>query len=157
MPVLIDRYQVLAPLDAVSNFHFDPRAMAHLTPPPVIVQIHSTEPLAENSRTTFTLWFGPLPVKWRARHVRVSREGGFTDLQEHGPFLRWEHTHAWRADGPDSTEMVEIIHYQHKSGIQGWFTRLLFAPIMLRLMFAYRRGVITRICEKRRQTAQMPV
>jgi ligand-binding SRPBCC domain-containing protein len=91
--------------------------MAHLTPPTVILQVHMAESLAENSRTTFTLWYGPLPIRWRARHVRVSREGGFTDLQEHGPFLRWEHTHAWRADGPNSTEMVEIIQYKHRPGI----------------------------------------
>ncbi len=155
MPVLIDRYQVFSPASLVSDFHFQPNALKLLTPPPVIIQLHAAQPLAEDSRSEFTLWFGPLPIRWRARHVRVSRDGGFTDVQERGPFHLWEHTHAWRADGPDSTEMVEIIQYRHRQGREGLLTRLLFSPPLLRLMFTHRRRTVQTACERQLRLLQI--
>lgn len=147
MPLVIDRYPVKASPEDVANFHYQPDALRRLTPPPVIVQARSLQPLAEDSRSAFTLWFGPLPVRWLARHVRVAHSEGFTDIQEQGPFRLWEHTHAWRADGPNLTEMTEMVRYEHHPGLKGLLTRLLFAPPMLRLMFAYRRRVIRQACE----------
>lgn len=146
MPVIIDRFQVMTRLEVVVNFHFAPDALQQLTPPPVIVQTHHTEPLAENSTIEFTLWLGPLPIHWRARHVRVVRENGFSDVQEVGPFEYWEHTQAWRADGPDSTEVVEIIRYRHHQGLKGLFTKVLLNPVTTRWMFAFHRRIICNTC-----------
>jgi len=147
MQLVIDRYQVNASPETVAEFHYRSDALRRLTPPPVIVQARSIQPLGEDSRSAFTLWFGPLPVRWLARHVRVNRLEGFTDVQEQGPFLHWEHTHAWRADGQKVTEMSEMVRYEHHPGWKGLLSHLLFAPPMLRLMFSYRRWVIRRACE----------
>ena len=154
MQLVIDRYPVHAPPEIVADFHYRPDALRRLTPPPVIVQARGIQPLGEGSHSEFTLWFGPLPVRWLAHHVRVNRSEGFTDVQEQGPFLQWEHTHAWRADGPNLTEMTEMVRYEHHPGWKGLLTRLLFAPPMLRLMFAYRRRVIRQACEPKQA---MPV
>ena len=81
-------FVVEAPLEAVSEFHYSTATLKKLTPPPVFVQLHAVEPLGEGSVSEFTMWFGPLPVRWRAVHSNVSQDG-FTDRQERGLMKRW--------------------------------------------------------------------
>lgn len=50
---------IRASLAAVADFHHDARALKRLTPPPIFVQLHRVEPLAEGSIVDFTLWFDP--------------------------------------------------------------------------------------------------
>lgn len=78
-------FAVRAALAAVAEFHHDARALQRLTPPPLFVQLHRVEPLAEGSLASFTLWFGPLPVRWMAVHSGVDFLHGFTDTQHSGP------------------------------------------------------------------------
>jgi ligand-binding SRPBCC domain-containing protein len=146
MPTIRDQYRVQAAVPAVAAFHHDTTALKKLTPPPVIVQIHSLEPLAENSISVFTLWFGPLPLRWRAVHSSVDPASGFTDTQTAGPMAAWRHRHSWTPLPGGATEMREQIEFEHKTGWTGLLTRILFAPPMLRLMLAYRRAVIQRGC-----------
>ena len=140
MPVFDFRFTVPASLEAVRAFHHDTSALKRLTPPPTFVQLHEIEPLAEGSVSRFTLWFGPLPLRWKAVHRNVS-ERGFTDVQESGPAARWEHTHTFTPLGEQLTEVSEHIEYEHKSGPWGFVTRLLFAVPNLYAMFTYRKMV----------------
>lgn len=137
-------FLVRAPLAAVAEFHHDTRALAYLTPPPLVAQVHHSEPLAENSVAEFTLWFGPLPVRWRAVHFNVDPHHGFTDTQQSGPMKFWEHTHRFEAVAANITRVREHIEYTHHSGWRGLFSRLLFNPMALRLLFFY-RGLVTRM------------
>ena len=141
------RFMVKAPYEAVAFFHHNTNALRRLTPPPVFVQLHRVEPLAENSRSEFTLWFGPLPVRWQAVHSQVGPHG-FTDRQARGPMKFWEHRHQWQAVDERTTMMDEQIQYEHHSGLRGLFSRLLFAPPLLRLMLTYRKWVIRRAVER---------
>ena len=142
MPVFNFQFKVNASLEAVRQFHHDTRALKRLTPPPTIVQIHSVEPLAEGSVSRFTLWVGPLPLRWKAVHRDVS-DGGFTDIQAEGPAKRWEHTHSFVAIDDEHTEVREHIEYEHDKGFWGIVTRVLFARPNLYLMFTYRK-LVTR-------------
>ena len=142
-------FTVRAPLRAVAAFHHDTRALRRLTPPPIIVQIHRVEPLAEGSISEFTLWFGPLPIRWTARHSQVDPLHGFTDTQIGGSMQHWVHTHAFADLGPELTAVSEHIEYQHPAGLRGLLTRLLFAPPGLRFMFWYRGRVTRRALEIR--------
>jgi ligand-binding SRPBCC domain-containing protein len=76
MPCISYRFQVNAPLEAVSFFHRDTRALKKLTPPPVIVRLRRVEPLAEGSVSEFTLWFGPplLKLMLAYRKLVIRRE-----------------------------------------------------------------------------------
>jgi ligand-binding SRPBCC domain-containing protein len=147
MPTFDYSFVVDAPLQAVRDFHHDTSALKRLTPPPTIVRLHSIEPLAEGSVSTFTLWVGPLPLRWKAVHRGVT-DRGFTDVQASGPAAKWEHTHSFvpRSDG--RTEIREHIEFAHKPGPWGLVTRLLFSRPNLLLMFAY-RAWITRRCLRR--------
>ena len=84
MPVFDFGFTVNASLPVVRDFHSDTRALRRLTPPPALIRLHEVEPLAEGSVSMFTLWVGPLPLRWTAVHRRVS-ERGFTDVQSVGP------------------------------------------------------------------------
>jgi len=148
MPVFDFTFTVHAPLQAVADFHRDSRTLKRLTPPPVFVQIHSMEPLAEGSRSVFSMWFGPVPLRWVALHSNVDALRGFTDTQESGPLQTWQHTHRFKAIDTHSSRVSEQIVYSHKPGWRGLLTRLLFAPIGLRFMFTYRAQVTRRACER---------
>jgi len=138
------RFRVHASLEAVSFFHQSTHVLKRLTPPPLFVQIHCVEPLAEGSRSEFTLWFGPLPLRWTAIHSAVDPKLGFTDTQTRGPMKSWQHRHEWHAVDPHTTMVTERIQYEHHAGVRGLLTRLLFARPLLKFMFAYRRWVIRR-------------
>lgn len=140
MPVFNFRFSVAAPLEAVREFHRDTSALKRLTPPPTIVQLHNVEPLAEGSVSRFTLWIGPLPLRWKAVHKNVS-EHGFTDVQTEGPAEKWEHTHTFSPETETLTEVREHIEYEHKRGFRGLVTRVLFARPNLYLMFTYRKCI----------------
>lgn len=147
MPHFDFHFSVAAPLEAVREFHQDTSALKRLTPPPTIVQLHDIEPLAEGSVSRFTLWVGPLPLRWTALHKNVSQHG-FTDVQADGPAKKWEHTHTFTAVAEDITKVSEHIEYEHKRGFWGLVTRVLFARPNLYLMFTYRKWM-TRRCLRR--------
>jgi ligand-binding SRPBCC domain-containing protein len=143
MPVFDYIFTVAAPLESVRDFHRDTSALKRLTPPPALVQLHAIQPLAEGSVSTFTLWVGPLPLRWTAVHRDVS-DRGFTDVQRSGPAAKWEHTHTFVPLDEGRTEIREHIEFEHKPGVWGLVTRLLFSKPNLVLMFAYRKWVTRR-------------
>ncbi len=142
MPIFDYRFDVHASLKDVRDFHHDTSALKRLTPPPTIVQLHDIEPLAEGSVSQFTLWVGPLPLRWTALHKDVS-ERGFTDVQTKGPAQKWAHTHSFHSVADNRTEIHEHIEFEHKRGFWGIVTRLLFARPNLWIMFTYRK-LVTR-------------
>jgi len=145
MPIFETSFTVAAPLAAVAAFHSSTLALAQLTPPPIFAQLRHIEPLGEGSRAEFTLWFGPFPVRWSAVHSRVDPLHGFTDTQVSGPLAAWQHTHRFDALDARSTRVREHIEYTYPPGWRGLLPRLLFNPLALRGMFAYRAWATRRL------------
>ena len=135
------RTRIKAPIAAVAAFHLDSRALKLLTPPPVFVQMQHVDPLAENSIADFTLWIGPLPVRWVAVHTEVDPRSGFKDRQVHGPFKFWVHRHTFEQQGADVTDVIDEIQAEFGHGFWGLLSRFMW--INLPFMFAY-RGWVTR-------------
>jgi ligand-binding SRPBCC domain-containing protein len=154
MPIFDYKFTVAAPLTAVANFHHDTRILKKLSPPPIFVQIHRFEPLGEGSEAEFTLWFGPMPLRWLAVHSDVSGNG-FTDTQASGPLGFWQHTHRFTALSPHQTKVHEHIEYRYKSGLSGLLTRILFNKLGLWGLFIARK-LLTR-WHVRREVAQARV
>ncbi len=146
MPTFDYRFQVAASLDDVVEFHSRTDVLRLLTPPPLIVQVQRFGEMQEGMVAEFTLWLGPIPIRWRAVHRDVGREG-FTDVQQAGPAASWEHTHRFTALGESLTEIHEHIEYTHKPGWAGLASRLLFPKPGLRLLFAYRKWTTRRMLE----------
>jgi ligand-binding SRPBCC domain-containing protein len=143
MLVFESRFRVEAPLEAVSAFHFQTGILKALTPPLMIMQVHRFDPLAEGSIGDFTIWMGPIPVRWTARHEGVSAEG-FWDVQVSGPMKSWRHSHKYVRVGDGVTEVRDRIEYEHDSGLRGLWSRLLFPRPALRALFLYRAWATRR-------------
>ncbi len=138
MPVFRYTFTVDAPLEAVSAFHHSTDVLKRLTPPPLWVQIHHFGPMVEGMVAEFTLWVGPLPLRWRARHIEVGPHG-FTDVQASGPLASWRHTHRFTPESPGRTRIEEHIEYDYPNGWRGLLARLLFNPAGLYALFTYRQ------------------
>jgi len=148
MKIFTNTFCVKAPIQSVADFHRSTTALKRLTPFPVIVQIHHLEPLGEGSIAEFTMWFGPFPVRWVARHVNVDPLHGFTDMQAVGPMLIWEHTHSFRKISDQVTEVRDYIEFAYRPGLKHFWTRVLYAPFMLRILFLY-RAIVTKRAVRR--------
>jgi len=131
-------FTVKAPVSAVSRFHHDPGVLKKLMPPPLFIQIHYFEPLAESAKASFTLWFGPFPIHWEAVHTNVSPRG-FTDTQTRGPLKQWQHHHRFTAVSANVARVSDHVKYEHHGGWRGLLTRLLFNPPALYLLFTGRK------------------
>ncbi len=141
--------RINASLDDLLRFHQDPSALSRLTPPPIFAQLQRDERASiTEGEVEFTLWLGPLPIRWLARHEPGPTPTSFADLQIAGPMEHWRHEHIFRevAGGVELTDRVTLAH---KSGLRGLFTRLAFDGIPLRILFAYRHWR-TRLALQRR-------
>jgi ligand-binding SRPBCC domain-containing protein len=117
--------------------------LKQLTPPPLFVQVHEFEPLAEGSRAEFTIWFGPFPVRWQAIHSQVDN-GGFTDTMNVGPLKTWQHRHQFVVVNDRRTEVRESIEYEYETGVKGLVNRLMYSRASLALLFAARKFITRR-------------
>jgi ligand-binding SRPBCC domain-containing protein len=129
-------FEVVAPMEAVSRFHGDTRALRILNPPGLWVQFHKVEPISEGSIADFTLWLGPLPIRWMATHSDVGPDG-FSDTQTRGPFDYWHHRHQFTEISEGRTLVSDEIQAQPGKhffwGLVSW--GMWFS---LPLLFAYR-------------------
>jgi ligand-binding SRPBCC domain-containing protein len=137
---------VRAPLEKVANFHRLSASMAAITPPPVIVNIQrAPELLAAGDEMRFTLWLGPLPLRWLARIEDLSA-GGFTDNQLEGPFKKWKHQHQFQAIDASRTLVIDQIEAEIKNH---WFWgpigRLMW--LNMQVLFAYRGWKTRRLLD----------
>lgn len=137
MPLFERSFVVDAPVAAVRAFHGDTGALRVLSPPGTFVRLHDVEPLAEGSVSRFTLWLGPLPVRWTAVHRDVSPRG-FTDVQRSGPAASWAHTHTFTPLDDGRTRVDDRIEFSHRPGLGGLLTRILFSRPNLLFLFAWR-------------------
>lgn len=133
MPVFNFEFVVDAPVEDVSQFHGDTNVLKKLSPPPMFVQIHEFGDLKDGMIADFTLWLGPIPLRWRAQHSNVSMTG-FTGTQVEGPLMTWVHKHTFSAETPTQTRVTERIEYTHHAGMRGVFTRLLFGELGLKFL-----------------------
>ena len=101
------------------------------------------DPLAEGSIGEFTMWLGPIPVRWKAQHSAVS-ETSFTDTQVAGPMKSWVHCHTFSQIDEHTTEVHEHIEFEHFGGLKGLWSRLLFPRPALSVLFTIRKMITRR-------------
>ncbi len=131
------RFQVRAPLTSVADFHAQSASMAAITPPPVVVRVHQApNRLDEGDEMEFTLWLGPLPIRWLARIEDVGPTG-FVDRQLRGPFGHWVHRHSFVPVDETTTAVVDEISFRLQPH-PFWGLVGLGMWLNLPLLFAYR-------------------
>jgi ligand-binding SRPBCC domain-containing protein len=139
--------------EAVLAWHEHPNAFQRLTPPPVFIQVHRREmPSIRDGEVEFTMWMGPIPVRWMAQHAAGPIETSFIDRQIAGPLQNWEHTHLMQpVEG--AVELIDRIQLEHPRGWRGIFTRLAFNGLALRGLFIYRH-LRTRLGVRSKKSTQ---
>lgn len=138
-------------LEKMIAFHQDPKALSILTPPPIFVQLRRDNRVAfDEGELEFTLWFGPIPIRWVARHEQGPTVHSFADRMISGPMAYWRHEHIFQPQG-DEVILIDRVTLAHKAGVSGLLTRLIFDGIPLRILFFYRHLRTRWIVEKKDQ------
>jgi len=148
------RFRVQAPIQAVADFHSYPGAMAAITPPPIVVQVHSApERVAEGQQMDFTMWLGPLPLRWQARFEDVTATG-FVDRMVQGPLQAWQHRHSFVPVDDDHTDIVDELEVAVRRHLL-WGPVGLGMSLNLPVLFAYRQWQTRRLLDQQRQTGAL--
>lgn len=161
---------VAAPLASVFAFFADPRNLPRIMPPKQgaeIVKLNLVTPRFPADQnpadvqhmasigTEIVFKFRAIPYlpmheKWIARITSFSRNEYFTDVQQQGPFRRWEHTHSFAAKtirDREGTLISDVVEYEVGFGVIGRMLENLMFQGILRTMFEYRKGVLEKIFE----------
>jgi len=131
-------------MDAMVTFHTSKDAFKKLNMPPIIPQIHrDTREGLTKGTMEFTLWMGPIPIRWKAVHEPGPTPTSFVDVQTRGPMTHWRHTHTFE-ETPEGIRLTDQIELEHPKGLSGIFTRMLFGRLPLEIFFTYRHWVTRR-------------
>src|SRR5271165_6806759 len=93
----------------------------------------------------------PMHERWTALITGFSLNQCFTDVQQQGPFRRWEHTHSFGTkaiSGRDGTLIHDVVDYEVGFGVIGRLLESLIFQRMLRTTFEYRKKVLEKIFEQ---------
>lgn len=146
---------VPAPLAAVFPFFAEAENLELLTPPSLRFRVLTPRPITMEEGLTidYRLRLQGVPFRWRSRIAEWNPPHGFTDIQERGPYLMWEHRHRFEpAEG--GTRIVDVVDYRVPLGrlVHGWAVK----PQLNRI-FTYRAAAITeRFGSKERQPSYSP-
>jgi len=139
-------FRVRARRAEVAAFHAAASSLGAITPPLIPMQLHrAPERLGAGDEMAFTLWLGPLPVRWLARVEEMSPEG-FVDRQLEGPFAAWSHRHRFLAVDEATTEVVDEIEARFRPHVL-WGAVGLAMWLGLPLLFTYRGWKTRRLLE----------
>lgn len=131
------------PLTEVFAFFSDPDNLARITPPSMRLELITTDRemrsgLAIDYRIRPLLGF---PVRWRTRITDYDPPRSFRDVQERGPYRRWEHEHRFlEVDG--GTLIEDDVTYALPLGPLGDAVHRLAVRGELARIFRHRSAVI---------------
>ncbi len=132
--------RVDAPRGELYAWHARPSAFERLAPADGSVRlIEDSGGIGDGARKVLAL--GPIGLRWVAVHDRHEFGRGFRDVQERGPFRRWEHTHRFEDDGPRASILRDTVEYELPFGRLGDLVAGRAIASQLRAMFARRHEV----------------
>ena len=139
-------------LAEIRRFHEAPQALASLTPPPLRMRVNRDDRRSiTDGEIDFTLFFGPLPIRWLARHETGPTADSFADMQVKGPLAYWRHEHIF-TEVAGGVELTDRITFAHRPDMTGLLTRLAFDGLPLRLLFVYRHWRTRRALQSAGET-----
>jgi ligand-binding SRPBCC domain-containing protein len=134
------------PVVDVFPFFADAGNLETITPPSLKFRILTPQPVEIRAGAVidYRLALLGIPFRWRTRIESFDPPHRFADVQEHGPYRLWHHTHEFR-DHDGGTLMVDRVNYQLPLGPLGGLAHRLFVERQLRHIFDYRYQVIKRL------------
>ena len=134
--------------ERVFAFHEQMDVLSQLIPPWEKARVIQFAGISEVGSQAIieTRIFGPIKVRWVARHTIYDPPHLFEDVQVKGPFRSWRHRHIIELH-PEGASLRDDIDYEPPLGVAG----RLIAPILinrrLEKLFDYRHEVTRRWCE----------
>jgi uncharacterized protein len=116
MPHLDFRSALPVPATDAFRWHERPGAFARLTPPWMDVRLERFEGIRDGQQAVIRLRRGGVSFRWVAEHRGYVPGEKFEDVQKKGPFSRWQHVHAFEANGPDASVMHDAITFEGPLG-----------------------------------------
>lgn len=158
---------VPAPLERVFAFFADPHNLPRILPPGLgtrlvklnlvpaprdVTQQRRLDTMA-GAGTRMTVAFRVIPHipihdRWIVQITDFALNRHFRDVQQQGPFRRWEHIHSFEAkglDGREGTLVRDEIHFEVGFGVIGTTLERLLFQRLLRSTFAYRKRALARM------------
>jgi len=125
--------------EEVFAFFAEAHNLEHLTPAFLRFRIVTPLPILMQAGTLidYQLQLFGVPLRWRTRIETFEPPQRFTDVQLHGPYRLWHHTHEFR-QVPGGTCMVDRVDYALPLAMLGTLAHLVFVRRTLRQIFAYR-------------------
>jgi ligand-binding SRPBCC domain-containing protein len=141
------QFNVRAPVESVRSFHNSASSLHAITPPIIpMTSVEASDPLTDGAELAFTLWMGPIPVRWTAQ-IEDFQPHGFVDRQLTGPFAAWSHRHSFIPLDEWNTRVDDHVSYQLKSNPVWWLLGGSMA-LGLPLLFRYRAYKTKQLLEK---------
>lgn len=143
MTSFVARCKLAAPREALYAWHARPGTFERLTPPRDGVRLaEDSGGIGDGARKVLVI--GPLGIRWVAVHDSHVAGRQFRDVQQRGPFRRWEHTHTFLDDvlaGPGHSILEDSVEYELPLGVIGEIAAGWAVRRKLVAMFAHRHRV----------------
>ena len=123
--------------DEIFPFFADARNLSEITPPWVQFKVLTPAPIVMQPGTLidYQIKVHGLPIGWRTEITEWNPPHHFVDVQLHGPYTRWHHTHRFEEkDG--GTLCIDDVSYRPRGGA---IINRLFVRRDVERIFAYRR------------------
>jgi len=143
---LMAEQTVARPRAEVFAFFSRPENLGRITPPGMRFAMVSTDrEMRPGLRLAYTLRPLPLiPTRWVSLITRYDPPDGFVDVQEHGPYASWEHTHTFAEDAA-GTRITDSVVYELPFGPLGDLVNALVVRPRLVAIFAHRKRAIAAL------------
>ena len=146
-PYLLQREQWISrPIEDVFAFFSDAGNLEAITPDWLGFQILTPRPIAMRSGALIAYrlrWHG-LALRWLTEIQRWNPPTEFVDVQVHGPYRLWHHTHSFEPrDG--RTLIRDVVRYELPFGLLGRLVHAWVVKSNLEAIFTYRARRVTEI------------
>ncbi len=134
--------------ERVFAFHEQANVLSLLVPPWESARVIQPAKISEVGSEAIieTKVFGPIRVRWIARHTLYDPPHLFEDVQIKGPFRSWRHRHIVESHSLGATLRDEIDY----EAPLGWLGRVFAPPLVerrLQRLFEYRHEATREWCE----------
>jgi len=153
---LLEREQwVAAPLDRVFAFFSDAANLEALTPPWLRFRIATPTPIEmrRGAAIDYRIDWHTLPIRWQTEIAEWLPPKRFVDIQVHGPYRLWHHTHTFTSTN-GGTVVGDRVRYALPLGVLGSLAHRLAVRRDVERVFDYRSERIAALFGDRAQPSR---